>query len=134
VEFGFEAGVVGAVALEQVPDRVPPVLPGLLNLWGLGGLNGSGGEVVLAGGELDPDVDGGDLSFPVAEFGLLRAGDGRQPGDEVAPGGLVDGPGFQGLAPLLVVDQRGCGLVEFASQGFKGCFEGERIGLFLALL
>src|ERR1035441_9391149 len=100
-----EAARGRAAALHEVPDRVPPGLPGLLNFWGLGGLDGSGGEVVLARGDLDPGVDGGDLAFPVTQLGLLRAGDGRKPGDEVAPGGFVDGPGFQGLAPLLVVDR-----------------------------
>jgi hypothetical protein len=121
VELGLEAGVVTAraAALHEVPDRVLPGLPGLLNFWGLGGLDGSGGEVVRARGDLDPGVDGGDLAFPVTQLGLLRAGDGRKPGDEVAPGGFVDGPGFQGLAPLLVVDQRGCGLVEFGGKGFE---------------
>ena len=43
---------------------------------GLGGFDRSGGEVVLAGGDLDPDVDGGDLTLAVAEFGFLGAWDG----------------------------------------------------------
>jgi hypothetical protein len=32
---------------------------------------------VLAGCELDPDVDGGELAFPVSEVGLLGAGGRR---------------------------------------------------------
>jgi hypothetical protein len=110
VELDLEAGVVGAgtVALDQVPDRVPPELPGFVDFWGLGGLDWSGGEVVLTGGDLNPNVDGGDLAFPVPGLGSLRAGDRRKPGDQVRPCVFVDGPGFQGLAPLLIVDQM-CG-------------------------
>ncbi len=123
-----------AVALHEVPDRVTSQFPGLLDFWGLGGLDGSGGEVVLAGGDLDPDVDGGDLAFPVAELGPLRTGDGREPRDQGLPGVFVDRPGFQGLAASLKVNQGGCGLIEFGGEGLECRFEGERIRLILALL
>src|SRR2546430_5216643 len=88
LELGLEAGVVGAraAALHEVPDRVSSQFPGLPDFWRLGGLDGSGGEVVLARGDLDPDVDGGDLAFPVAELGPLRTGDGREPRDQRLPG------------------------------------------------
>jgi hypothetical protein len=131
VEFGLEAGVVGAgsAALHEVPDRVSSQFPGLLDFWGLGGLDGSGGKAVLAGGDLDPGVNGGDLAFPVTELWSLRAGDGWEPGDQVLPGVFVDGPGFQRSASLLVVGQRCGGLIEFGGEGLECCFEGERIGL-----
>ncbi len=131
VELGLEAGVVGAraAALHEVPDRVTSQFPGLLDFWGLGGLDGSGSEVVFAGGDLDPDVDGGDLAFPVAELGPLRTGDGREPRDQGLPGVFVDRPGLQGPAASLKVNQRGCGLIEFGGEGLECRFEGERIRL-----
>jgi hypothetical protein len=50
-----------------------------LDLGGLGCLDRAGGEVVLAGGDLGPDVDGCDLALAVSEFRSLRAWNGRQP-------------------------------------------------------
>jgi hypothetical protein len=87
---------------------------------GLGGFYGSGGEVMLAGGDLDPDVDGSDLAFPITEFWALRAGNGRKAAEQVFPGGPVDGPGFQGSAPFPVVDETGGRLVGFGGQGMEG--------------
>ena len=48
-------------------------MPGFLDLGWLGGLDWAGREVVLAGGDLNPDVDGGDLALAVSEFGALGA-------------------------------------------------------------
>lgn len=39
--------------MHQVPDGVPPLFPGFLDLGRLGCLDRAGGEVVLAGGDLD---------------------------------------------------------------------------------
>ena len=125
----------GPVALHEVPDRVTAEFPGLLDLWGLGGLDGSGGEVVLAGGDLDPDVDGGDLAFPVAELWPLRTGDGREPGGQGLPGVFVDRPGFQGSAPSLKVDQRGVeGSSSSAGEGLSAASKASGSDCFLALL
>lgn len=46
VELGFEAGVVTAwlAAVHQVPDGAVPLLPGCLDLRGLGGADGPGGR------------------------------------------------------------------------------------------
>ena len=46
VELGFQAAVVGAgpTAVHQVPDGVSPFFPGLLDLWGLGGFDGTGAK------------------------------------------------------------------------------------------
>jgi hypothetical protein len=93
-------------------------------VWGLGGFDGSGGEAVLAGGDLDPDVDGGDLTLAVAELGFLGAWDGGKTREDVVPGVFVYGPGFEGSASMPVVDQLGGGLVEFAGEGVECGFEG----------
>jgi hypothetical protein len=64
---------------------VPPLFPGFADLWRLGCLDRARGEVVLAGGDLAPDVDvdggggGGEPALAVSEFRSLRARDGRQP-------------------------------------------------------
>ena len=50
------------------------------------------GEVVLAGGELDPDVDGGDLALAVPEVRPLRAGGVVQSFGQGSPRVLVDMP------------------------------------------
>jgi hypothetical protein len=68
VEFSFEAGIAGAwgAGVHPGPDGVPlPPFPVLLDLGRLGGFDGARGEVVLAGGELYPDVDGGGLALAV---------------------------------------------------------------------
>jgi hypothetical protein len=105
----------------------------VLDVCGLGGFDGFGGEVVLAGDDLDPDVDGGDLTLAVAEFGFLRAWDGGKAGDEVVPGVCVDGPDLKGSASLLVVDQLGGGLVEFASESVECCAKAYGSGCVLAM-
>jgi hypothetical protein len=63
-----------------VPDGVSPFLPGFLDLGGLDSLDGAGREVLLAGGDLDPDVDGRDLALAVAEFGLWARNRRQPPG------------------------------------------------------
>ena len=84
VELNLEAGVVGAgmFAPHQVPDRVPSELSGFLDFWGLGVLDRSGGEVVLAGGDLNPNVDGGDLAFSAPNSG--RCGPGTAGSREIS--------------------------------------------------
>jgi hypothetical protein len=76
-EFSSEAGIAGAwgAAVHPGPDGVPlPAFPVHLDLGMLNGFDRARGEVVLAGGELDPDVDGGDLALAVPEVRPLRAG------------------------------------------------------------
>jgi hypothetical protein len=73
------------------------------------------------------------LTLAVAEFGFLGAWDGGKAGDEVVPGVCVDGPGLEGSASLLVADQLGGGLVEFASEGVECCFKGVWVGCILAM-
>jgi hypothetical protein len=72
------------------PDGVPlPTFPVLLDLGRLGGFDGARGEVVLAGGELDPYVDGGGLAPAVSEARPSRAMGVRQPCGQAAPSLLV---------------------------------------------
>ena len=77
-EFGFQAGVVrsGIAGVQQFPCACP-LGPGLPEAGRHDGLDRSRGEEVLAGGDLDPDVDGGELAFSVPEIGLLGAGGRR---------------------------------------------------------
>ena len=75
---GEEPSEVGVVAerpigVELVPDRVAAGLPGALDVRGLGRLDGSGCEEVLALGRVAPDDLGCALAFEVAECGLVRA-------------------------------------------------------------
>src|SRR6266568_3834678 len=76
-----------------MPDGVAAELPGILELRELDGLDRPGCEQVLALSEADPDVDGGQLAFKVAEVGLDVPGYGRETAGE-------DLPGFAGQRPV----------------------------------
>jgi len=113
--FGEEVSEVGVVeqrsaGVELVPDGVAAALPGALDVGGLGRLDWSGREEMLALGDVAPDDLGCAMAFEVAECGLIGAWGRRQPSDDVAPLFGVERPVLERCASLLVVDQVWCGV------------------------
>src|SRR6266568_3414363 len=105
-----------------MPDGVAAELPGILELRELDGLDRPGCEQVLALSEADPDVDGGQLAFKVAEFGLDVPGYGRETAGEDLPGFAGQRPVPEPFASLLVVHLARRG-VQFGSERVQSGLE-----------
>ena len=102
-----EFGVVNEPARggELVPCAGTAGAPILANGLALAGLDRPGCETGLALCDASPDEGRGLLPFPVVQDGLDRAGNWREPADDVVPFSGGQGPVQECLAPVLVVDQ-----------------------------